>query len=117
MSRRGLEILAVILSFLIVIVLFAGFDNLPRKLRADISAEQQQLPQVQKQFQSVRDEVTQMRSAKRASAFSARPGSMSGTYNMLGMSLPASAMGPAMNPPVKKSTSGRNSCKMRREAA
>jgi hypothetical protein len=58
MSRRGLEVLAVILSFLIVIVLFAGFDNLPRKVRADISAEAQQLPQTQKQFQSTQDEVT-----------------------------------------------------------
>ncbi len=59
MSRRGLEVLAVIISFLIVIVLFAGFDNLPRKLRADIAAEQQQLPQVQKQFQSTEEQVTQ----------------------------------------------------------
>ncbi len=58
MSRRGLEVLAVILSFLIVIVLFAGFDNLPRKVRADIGAESQQLPQTQKQFQSAQDEVT-----------------------------------------------------------
>ena len=58
MSRRGLEVLAVILSFLIVIVLFAGFDNLPRKLRADIAAEEQQLPQTQKQFQSAQDEVS-----------------------------------------------------------
>lgn len=58
MSRRGLEVLAVILSFLIVIVLFAGFDNLPRKVRADIAAESQQLPQTQKQFQSAQDEVT-----------------------------------------------------------
>lgn len=59
MSRRGLEVLAVILSFLIVIVLFAGFDNLPRKLRADISSEARQLPQTQKQFQNIQDEVTQ----------------------------------------------------------
>jgi len=58
MSRRGLEVLAVILSFLIVIVLFAGFDNLPRKLRTDITQEAQQLPQTQKQFQSAQDEVT-----------------------------------------------------------
>jgi hypothetical protein len=58
MSRRGLEVLAVILTFLIVIVLFAGFDNLPRRLRADIAAEAQQLPQTQKQFQSAQDEVT-----------------------------------------------------------
>src|SRR5580700_4960614 len=58
MSRRGLEVLAVILSFLIVIVLFAGFDNLPRRVRADISAEAQQLPQAGKQFQGAEDEVT-----------------------------------------------------------
>lgn len=59
MSRRGLEVLAVVLAFLIVIVLFAGFDNLPRRVRADISAEAQQLPQTQKQFQSAQDQVTQ----------------------------------------------------------
>jgi hypothetical protein len=58
MSRRGLEVLAVILSFLIVIVLFAGFDNLPRKVRADIASEAQQLPQTQRQFQAAQDEVT-----------------------------------------------------------
>src|ERR1700722_325896 len=57
MSRRGLEFLAVFLSFIIVVVLFAGFDNLPRRLRADITAEQQQLPQTTKQFQSARAEV------------------------------------------------------------
>jgi len=59
MSRRGLEVLAVIIAFLMVIVVFAGFDDLPRPLRADIKAEQQQLPQVQRQFQSIQDEVTQ----------------------------------------------------------
>jgi hypothetical protein len=58
MSRRGLEVTAVILSFLIVVVLFAGFDNLPRKVRADISAETQQLPKAQSQFRSTQDEVT-----------------------------------------------------------
>jgi hypothetical protein len=58
MSRRGLEVLAVILTFLIVIVLFAGFDNLPRKVRADIAAEARELPQTQKQFQTAQDEVT-----------------------------------------------------------
>lgn len=57
MSRRGLEVLAVILSFLIVVVLLAGFDNLPRKLRADIATEEQQLPQTAKQFQSAQSEV------------------------------------------------------------
>ncbi len=59
MSRRGLEFLAVFLSFVIVVVLFAGLDNLPRKLRAEISTETQQLPQTEKQFQSARDEVAQ----------------------------------------------------------
>jgi len=58
MSRRGLEFLAVFLSFIIVIVLFAGFDNLPHKLRAEIASEQQQLPQTAKQFESARSEVT-----------------------------------------------------------
>jgi hypothetical protein len=45
------------LSFVIVVVLFAGFDNLPRKVRADITTEQQQLPQTAKQFQSAKGEV------------------------------------------------------------
>src|SRR5580693_5802933 len=57
MSRRGLEVLAVILTFLIVIVLFAGFDNLPRKTRNEIAAETQSLPQTQKQFQLTQDAV------------------------------------------------------------
>ncbi len=57
MSRRGLEVLAVILTFLIVIVLFAGFDNLPRKVRADIAQESQQLQQAAQQFQSTQDTV------------------------------------------------------------
>ncbi|HTQ53729.1 MAG TPA: hypothetical protein VMI94_04665 [Bryobacteraceae bacterium] len=63
MSRRGLEVLAVILTFLIVIVLFAGLDNLPRKVRADISQEAQQLQQSQKQFQGMEDAVTQQLAA------------------------------------------------------
>jgi hypothetical protein len=58
MSRRGLEFLAVFLAFLIVVVLLAGFDNLPRKLRADIAAETQKLPQTEQQFQTAREEVT-----------------------------------------------------------
>jgi hypothetical protein len=58
MSRRGLQVLAVILALLIVIVLFAGFDNLPRKVRADIAAEAQRLPLAQHQVQSAQDAVT-----------------------------------------------------------
>ena len=58
MSRRGLEFLAVVLAFLIVVVLLAGFDNLPRPLRADIKAEAQQLPQTASQFQADQAEVT-----------------------------------------------------------
>jgi len=58
MSRRGLEALAIILASLIVIVLFAGLDNLPRDLRAGITAEEQQLPQTKQQFLSAQTEVT-----------------------------------------------------------
>ncbi len=57
MSRRGLEYLAVFLVFLIVVVLFAGFDNLPRKLRADIAAEAQKVSQAGEQFHASRDAV------------------------------------------------------------
>src|SRR5579862_9191988 len=59
MSRRGLEVLAVIISFLIVIVLFAGLDNLPRKVRAEISDQAKQLQQSGQQFQTAQAEVTQ----------------------------------------------------------
>ncbi len=58
MSRRGLEVSAVIISFLIVIVLFAGLDNLPRTVRADIAAQASQLQQARQQFQTTQDEVT-----------------------------------------------------------
>jgi hypothetical protein len=58
MSRRGLEVLAVILTFLIVIVLFAGFDNLPRKTRTEIAAETQQLAKSQTQLRLTQDAVT-----------------------------------------------------------
>jgi len=37
-------------------VLLAGFDNLPRRLRADIAAEAQKLLQTEKQFNAARDE-------------------------------------------------------------
>ena len=57
MSRRGLEFLAVILAFLMVVVLLAGFDNLPRRLRADIEGEAKQLSLSQKQFQDSVNEV------------------------------------------------------------
>ena len=57
MSRRGLEILAVILAFLIVVVLFAGLDNLPRTVRADITSEAQQLTQTQQQVAAMQSEV------------------------------------------------------------
>jgi hypothetical protein len=58
MSRRSLEFLAVILIFLIAVVLLSGFDNLPRKLRADITTEEKTLPQSASQFANARDEVT-----------------------------------------------------------
>ena len=58
MSRRGLEVLAVILAFLIVVVLFAGLDNLPRTVRADITSETQQLAQTQRQVAAAQSEVS-----------------------------------------------------------
>ena len=40
MTKTQLRFLAVLLSGLIVLVLFAGLDDLPRKLRAEIATEQ-----------------------------------------------------------------------------
>src|SRR5690242_15043718 len=58
MTKPQLRVLAIVLSGLIVLVLFAGLDNLPRKLHADIAAEQQSLAKAEKDFQSAREEVS-----------------------------------------------------------
>ena len=57
MSRSTLKFLAVILSVLIVAVLFAGLDNLPREVRAQIKSEQAALTATQSQLLSEKDEV------------------------------------------------------------
>jgi hypothetical protein len=58
MSRSTLRFLAALLSTLIIVVLFAGLDNLPRPVRAEIDSERAALASAQKQAASARDEVT-----------------------------------------------------------
>jgi hypothetical protein len=50
--------LAIVLSGLILVVLFAGLDDLPRHVRAQIAGEQQNLANATSQLHKVRDEVT-----------------------------------------------------------
>lgn len=57
MSRPQLKFLAVVLSLLIVIVLFAGLDNLPRSVRAQIDTERAALAGAQKHVAAEKDEV------------------------------------------------------------
>jgi hypothetical protein len=57
MSRSGLKFTAVLLSLLIVTVLFAGLDNLPRGLRKQIDSERATLASAQSQLQAARAEV------------------------------------------------------------
>ncbi len=58
MTKPQLRALAIVLSGLILVVLFAGLDDLPRKVRAEIAGEQQSLAATTKQLQQTRDEVT-----------------------------------------------------------
>lgn len=58
MSRSTLKFLAVLLGVLIVAVLFAGLDNLPREVRAQIAGERTALAAAQSQLQSQQAEVT-----------------------------------------------------------
>ena len=57
MSRGTLKFLAVLLSVLIVCVLAAGLDNLPRSVRARIDSERTALGAAQKQVQGAQAEV------------------------------------------------------------
>jgi hypothetical protein len=57
MSKSSLKFLAVVLSVLIAVVLFAGFDNLPRDLRKQIGAERAQLRSAQTEVGAARDAV------------------------------------------------------------
>lgn len=58
MNKSSLRFLAVLLSTLIVVVLLAGLDNLPRSVRAEIGAERAALVSAQKQAVTAKDEVT-----------------------------------------------------------
>jgi hypothetical protein len=66
MTKPQLRVLAVVLSVLIVIVLFAGLDDLPRGLRTDIASEQQSLTTAAKQVAAAKDEVARELSAEPA---------------------------------------------------
>lgn len=58
MTKPQLRVLAIVLSLLIVVVVFAGLDDLPRKLRSEIASEQQSLMAAEKQVQKARAGVT-----------------------------------------------------------
>jgi hypothetical protein len=57
MTKPQLRVLAIVLSGLILVVLFAGLDDLPRRQRAEIASEQQSLATAGKQLQKAREEV------------------------------------------------------------
>jgi len=58
MSRSTLRFLAVVLTVLIVVVLFAGLDALPRGVRAQIDGDRAALASAQTELRSAQDEVT-----------------------------------------------------------
>jgi len=57
MSRSTLRFLAVVLTILIVVVLFAGLDALPRGVRAQIDGDRAALASAQPQLRAAQDEV------------------------------------------------------------
>jgi hypothetical protein len=57
MSRSTLRFLAVVLTVLIVVVLFAGLDALPRGVRAQIDGDRAALASAQTQLRSAQDEI------------------------------------------------------------
>jgi hypothetical protein len=57
MSRSTLRFFAVVLTTLIVIVLFAGLDALPRAVRAQIDGDRAALASAQTQLRTAQDEV------------------------------------------------------------
>ena len=58
MTKPQLRVLAIVLSVLILVVLFAGLDDLPRAQRNEIASEQQSLATAAKQLQKAQGEVT-----------------------------------------------------------
>jgi hypothetical protein len=57
MSRSTLKSLAVVLTVLIVVVLFAGLDALPREVRAQIDGDRAAVASAQTQLRTAQDEV------------------------------------------------------------
>ena len=57
MTKPQLRVLAIVLGSLILVVLFAGLDDLPRRVRAEIASEQQSLSAGAQQLQKVRNEI------------------------------------------------------------
>jgi hypothetical protein len=57
MSRSTLRFLAVVLTVLIVVVLFAGLDALPRGVRAQIDGDRAALASAETELRSAQDEV------------------------------------------------------------
>ena len=64
MSRSTLRFLAVLLTGLIVVVLFAGLDALPREVRAQIDGDRAALASAQTQLRSAQDEVAKQSQAE-----------------------------------------------------
>ena len=60
MSRSTLKALAVILTALIIVVLFAGLDKLPGGLRAKIDSERTAVSAAEKQVQAAKSETAQL---------------------------------------------------------
>ena len=58
MTRSGLKFSAAALSLSMIVVLFAGLDNLPRGLRAQIDSERAALASARTQVQTAQDAVT-----------------------------------------------------------
>ena len=69
MSRSTLRFLAVVLTVLIVVVLFAGLDALPRGVRAQIDGDRAALASAQTQLRSAQDEVARESQAEPDLAF------------------------------------------------
>ena len=64
MSRSTLRFLAVALTVLIVVVLFAGLDALPREVRAQIDGDRAAVASAQTQLRSAQDEVAKQSQAE-----------------------------------------------------
>jgi hypothetical protein len=72
MSKSSLRVLAVLLAAAIIVVLFAGLDDLPRDVRAQITAERSAYSAAQSQMKGIQDEIARDRSAE-AALFNALP--------------------------------------------